>query len=315
MTPRSRPSHLISRAGVIALAACAPLPPGGPAPAASPACRAPDGQRLALQSGDGSSPIVTVTANGVGPFHLVLDTAASGTTLDADAVARAKLPRDAATEQAEGIGGSVEVRLRKVAAVDAGPLRLRNATIAELPAPAFESHRVSGLGGIDLFGARLAVWDFAGMSVSVSPSGALAGAAPCWRPLEVHWMRPWKVLAPITLDGRDGHALIDTGIQQTILNPVFAEALGLSAGSLALPVDGEVTGIDGRPMPLLLARIGDARVGAWSWTDQPVHVADLPVFQRLGDPAAPLAVLGMDWLRGKRFAIDYGQEKVWQAAD
>lgn len=81
-----------------------------------------------------------------------------------------------------------------------------------------------------------------------------------------------------------------------------------------MPVDGEITGIDGRPTPLVLARIGDARVGAWRWTDQPVHVADLPVFQRLGDPEAPLAVLGMDWLRGKRFAFDYGQEKVWQAA-
>ncbi|MBZ5708159.1 retroviral-like aspartic protease family protein [Nannocystis pusilla] len=315
MKRRSGPSLFISLAGVLASGGCAPRTGGETAPAASPACAAPDGERLALQRGDGSSPIVTVTVDGAGPFHLVLDTAASGTTLDADAVKRANLPRDTAMEQAEGIGGSVEVRLRKVAAVDAGPLRLRDATIAELPAPEFESHRVSGLGGIDLFGDRLAVWDLAGMSVSVSPSGALSGAAPCWRPLEVDWMRPWKVLAPITLNGRNGYALIDTGMQQTILNPVFAAALGLGAGDAALPVDGEITGIDGRPTPLLLARIGDARVGAWRWTDQPVHVADLPVFQRLGDPEAPLAVLGMDWLRGKRFAIDYGQKKVWQAPD
>lgn len=51
-----------------------------------------------------SRPIVTVTVNGAVLFHLVLDTAASGTTLDADTVKRANLPRDTATEQAEGIG-------------------------------------------------------------------------------------------------------------------------------------------------------------------------------------------------------------------
>ena len=43
--------------------------------------------------------------------------------------------------------------------------------------------------------------------------------------------------------------------------------------------------------------------------------ATLPVFDRLGQSDTPLAIIGIDWLGDRGFAIDYGAQKVWQTPD
>src|SRR5438128_1067521 len=80
---------------------------------ASPVLAAPDGC-LAVEIGDGGSPVVRATVTDQGPFDFVLDTAASGTTLDETTAARLGLTRDTATETAEGLGGPTDVHLYRV---------------------------------------------------------------------------------------------------------------------------------------------------------------------------------------------------------
>ncbi|ATQ42611.1 retroviral-like aspartic protease family protein [Caulobacter mirabilis] len=265
---------------------------------------------LPIERGDGDTPIVLAKVDGQGPFAFVLDTAASGSTVDPALAEQLKAPRDAATETAEGLGGPMDVRLHRIASFQAGPAAIRDFTAPAIPAPAFESHPVRGLAGIDLFGQSLAVWTPNAACVDLRAAGAAPGDG--WRRVEANWIRPWKVMLPIRVGEVEGWGLLDTGAQWTVLNPAFAARLGLQAGSPRLRPAGEISGVDGRPMPLSAAEVSAVSVGAWRWDARTLRTGDLPVFARLGDPTQPLAVIGIDWLKDASFAVDYRDAVVWQ---
>ncbi|HWW24953.1 MAG TPA: retroviral-like aspartic protease family protein [Caulobacter sp.] len=246
-----------------------------------------------------------------GPFFLVLDTAASGTTLDERTIQDLGLLRDVQTETAQGMGGPRDVRLFRVPSLRAGPRVLRDFTVVEIPAPAFASHPVVGLAGVDLFGSTLAAWNGEGGCVMISSGGA-APAGRGWRRIDARWVRPWKIMLPVQIGGVRGWGLLDTGSQHTVLNPAFAQRLGLTEVSGRLGDGGALEGVDGRSLSLSRAEVGAVRVGLWRWKHRVLRTGDLPVFDRLGHSAAPLAVIGSDWLAGRSFAIDYGAERVWQ---
>lgn len=286
-----------------------------PAMARTPETVAKSAQCLAYQRGDGDSPVIEafVEARGKprGPFFLVLDTAASGTTLDERTIQDLGLQRDVETETAEGMGGPRDVRLFRVPVLRSGPRVLSDFTVVEIPAPAFASHPVVGLAGVDLFGSTLAVWNGEGACVTIGGGGATP-AGSGWRRVDARWVRPWKIMLPIRIGGVRGWGLLDTGSQHTVLNPTFARRLGLTEASGRLSDGGALEGVDGRSLPLSRAEVGQVRVGLWRWKHRVLGIGDLPVFERLGDPATPLAVIGSDWLAGRSFAIDYGAERVWQ---
>lgn len=265
---------------------------------------------LLLQRGDGGSPVISARIDDKGPFAFVLDTASSGTTIDERTAADLGLARDAQTETAQGMGGAVDVKFFVVPSLVAGPLALTDFTSPAIPAPDFQSHDIVGLAGVDLFGTRRIAWNNEPDCVTIAPGGT--SPPQDWLPVDVQWLRPWKIMLPVSLAGVEGWGLLDTGAQFTVINPVFAKRLGLDAPSGRLSEGGEMTGIDGRPMALSLAEVDDVAVGHWTWRRRTLRVGDLPVFSRLGDAHAPLVIIGSDWLTGHRFAVDYGSEQVWQ---
>lgn len=271
-------------------------------------CPPPEGERIQIARGDAGSPVVAGTVNGSGPLFFILDTGASGTTLRPKTVAELKLPRDIANDQGQGIGGAVEVALHRVRSIDIGPLALRDVLVPAVPAPTFDSHDIVGLAGVDLFADRMAFWNLSRMEVVVR--GAIDMAANrCWHRTPSTWLRPWKVMVPILIGGHSGQAMIDTGLQRTTMNAAFA--------ALVRPIDqapaGEIFGMDGNAIPVLRGNVQGVALGPWSWPSRSVQLAELPLFQRLGDPASPTLVLGIDWLEGKSFAIDYKSQTVWLA--
>lgn len=263
---------------------------------------------LPVETGDDGTPIIRARINGTGPFAFVLDTAASGTTIDparADALA---LPHDPESEEAQGLGGAITVAFRRVAAFEAGPVRLRGIVLPSLPAPDFDSHDVAGLAGVDLFGKRLAVWSPGSRCVDLKASGDALPAGP-WRPVAAKWLQPWKIMLPVRIGGVPGWALLDTGAQYTTLSPAFAGAVGLANDRLR--PSGSIAGIDGRELRLSEGDVGAIAIGPWRWTMRRVRVGALPVFARLEAAGDRLAILGMDWLASEGFAIDYGRQSVW----
>ena len=271
---------------------------------------AQDPSCLALERGDGGSPVIQARVNGQGPFAFVLDTASSGTTLDAPRIALLHPPREPAADQAHGMGGAMQVDLYRIATFEAGPIQMRDFVSPQIEPPAFDSHDIAGLAGVDLFGEAMAVWRPAQACVSLRPSGA---AEADWASVPTDWQRPWRILLPVRIGDTTGWGLLDTGAQHTTLNPAFAAALGLRTDTL--PSGGQITGIDGEPLDLAQAQIEDVQMGRWRWPTTPVKVGALPVFDRLGPSDTPLAIIGIDWLQDRGFAIDYGARKVWQTPD
>lgn len=267
----------------------------------APAC-------LRVEAGDAGTPVIRAKINHQGPFAFILDTAASGTTIDPARVARLGLPRDARTEQAQGMGGGIEVRFHRTRSIEAGPVVLRDAVLPALPAPSFDSHDVAGLAGVDLLADRLTIWTPGSGCVLVGAGGTQPQGA-AWQMVTARWLRPWKIMLPVRIGKASGWGLLDTGAQHTTLNPVFARQAGLDLGQLRS--GGSITGIDGRPMPLLEGEVDDVAVGPWQWHRRSVRVGALPVFDRLSDAGEVLAILGMDWLATEGFAVDYRSRSVW----
>jgi hypothetical protein len=263
---------------------------------------------LPVETGDENTPIIHARINDGPSFAFVLDTAASGTTLAPTRAEALALPRDTATEEAQGMGGAISVYFHRVHSFKAGPVELRDIIVPALPAPAFESHDVAGLAGADLFADRLAIWRPGARCVDLLSSGT-DPAAGTWQPVEVKWLQPWKIMLPVRIDGVSGWALLDTGAQYTTLNPAFANAVGLTNDRLR--PGGSITGIDGRELRLQEGDVGGVVLGPRHWRERRVRVGDLPVFARLGAAGDKLAILGMDWLASEGFAIDYGRQAVW----
>lgn len=263
---------------------------------------------LPIEAGDQRTPIIRAKINGQGLFAFILDTAASGSTIDPGRAEQLKLPRDTRTEQAQGMGGGVAVHFHRVRSMEAGPVRLRDAAVPSFPAPSFESHDVAGLAGVDLLANRLTVWTPGSGCVRIAAGGTpLEGAA--WKRIDAKWLRPWKIMLPVRIGGASGWGLLDTGAQYTTLNPVFARQAGLEVSRLR--PGGSITGIDGRPMQLRQGEVADIAVGVWQWQHQGVRVGALPVFDRLGEAGDALAILGMDWLAPEGFAVDYSNQAIW----
>jgi len=271
--------------------------------ATSPAC-------LPLERGDEGTPIIRASVDGAEPLAFVLDTAASGTSIDPAVAKRLALPREPGTERAQGMGGGIDVVFHRMTSLRAGPIAVRDLSVPALPAPDFRSHAVAGLAGIDLFGKQLAVWAPRDDCVSIRASGTRPTDGRWWK-ARAKWVQPWKIMLPVRIGRVDGWALLDTGAQYTTLNARFAERLGLDVTTLK-PA-GTIAGIDGRALELREARVDQARVGPWRWASPTVRVGAIPVFERLAMAGDTLAILGMDWLSDRRFAIDYGNRSVWLA--
>ncbi|MBA3941242.1 MAG: hypothetical protein C0520_08545 [Sphingopyxis sp.] len=263
---------------------------------------------LPIEAGDDGSPVIRARINGAGPFAFILDTAASGTTIDPARTAALALPRDADSEEAQGMGGAITVSFHRVAAFEAGPVRRHDIVIASLPAPDFDSHDIAGLAGVDLFPNRLVIWSPERRCVDVQASGSRLPDG-VWRAVDARWLRPWKIMLPIRIGRISGWALLDTGAQYTTLNPAFAKRIGLQ--DAALRPGGSITGIDGHELPLGEGEVRDVAIGPWHWNARHVRVGALPLFSRIDGAGDYLAILGVDWLASKGFAIDYGHQSLW----
>lgn len=117
-------------------------------------------------------------------------------------------------------------------------------------------------------------------------------------------------MVPMQIGNTTGWGFIDTGAQKTILSPGFARAIGLSGA--APKIDDTITGVDGRPTPLTAYTVSGATVGKWRFGRSELRTAALPLFDRIGGMEARVAVIGMDWIAARPFAIDYGKQRVWQ---
>ena len=295
-------SRMLAAVLPIALAA-APLAPPARAAGCAPVPKAELPLALVRQR-----PLVTLKIDGA-PATMVLDTGAERTLLGEAAARRLGLAAHYTYAHAiAGVGG----------AVNAGEVRPEHVTfggtampgffiaVARVTFPPVDGLAVDGLLGADMLVDYDLELDFAhGRARLYAPAACDAPAVP-WPPgygeVKAHKSMHRHLFFPVTLDGREVMAFIDTGAQVSALSAGAAQHLGLTGAALALDPTLGVHGVAGA-VSGHMHRFARLEVAGIDWRPTPFAVMPL----RLDD--ADL-ILGVDFLLAHRVWLSYAGRVV-----
>jgi Aspartyl protease len=120
----------------------------------------------------------------------------------------------------------------------------------------------------------------------------------CKRPLEV---RNGLYFVKVTINGRRGLALIDTGSTITYMNSTFAAHAGTKVNEEETK---RLLGITGDDFDMHVARVSRFELDEVDMTGFDMVVSDPALFEYLGMADEPVMILGMDFLSQFRVQID-----------
>lgn len=247
-------------------------------------------------------PTIPATVDGKGPFPFVIGTSAEGTALfNAFAAEQGLLPTDPGAEGSEDQPADAgTVRTARVGAVEVDGRTAHNVEAIVLPDQP-GAGPLSGVVGLDVIGRYAVEFDMRGGQVALHPPGTLPARLgnDRMKPIQAVRLRGGLLGLPVTINGVEGIALLDTGARESRINARFARAAGLAGapgpdgeGAAAAPATGTVEFGNVRKM-----------LGA--------RVADLPVFRAFGIADRPAMLLGMDLLRDVHMLVDFPWQTVW----
>ena len=266
--------------------------------------------RVAFRLAGGAQPLLLlpVQVNDRGPFQFVLDTGA-GTTLLTPALAHSLGVRSIGTRQGQTAGGAVDISLAVVDSLGVGELQRANLDVAIL-----DLSRISQTIGTPLDGDlgynflkdfRLTI-DFHAAELRLDDPKRCEVLGP--RPLvelPMQLAHPAKplILVEVHLNERGPFQFaVDTGTSTTTLSPRRARDLDLRAQ----PIGTVTTG--GAPIAMSAARLGALRVGQAAVRDLDVLIGEFleMLSQAIGKQLD--GIVGYNFLRNFRVAIDYPNE-------
>jgi predicted aspartyl protease len=208
------------------------------------------------------------------PVSLLLDTGADAGLVTPEAVARLGLPRDPGRRTlVQGTGGNapalsedVVLRALSIGGVVFAPHAV---PVGRLPALPHVAPAVVGLIGANLLETFDLELDPQHHRLGLYTMTGSAGCGPETRPA---WPGAYDTvtliragerrLVEVELDGHSLRALIDTGARSVILNTATAEAIGVSAASLATDPGGIGGGVDMHQVTYHWHRFASLRIGA-----------------------------------------------------
>jgi predicted aspartyl protease len=259
------------------------------------------------------APIVTLSANGHS-VTLILDTGAERTVLTPAVAERIGAQRPAIEFQRRmhGIAGDLathEVELRSFAA---GGIAIpwRRVLVAPVTLTRVFPTSLDGLLGADVLSDFDIDLDLPRHELIFYQKQSCPMAAPDWShpytTISTGLSRGQRLFFPVQLDGRRIIAVIDTGSQLTALSTTAARALGLSDTLLAQDRSITIQGATAGVLTSRVHRFGKLEVGTVVVRNPEIIVTDL----KLAD--ADL-VLGVDFLRSRRFWLSYGSHRIFMA--
>ncbi len=287
------------------------------AAAASPAS-------LALERAPQGHLVVQGTLNGA-PARWLVDTAATGTALSADAVAaRGLRPLPDARLTVHATGGSVQADVYAVDAAGAGGRVLRNLRTVALPAGVSVGTEIAGVLGSDWLRLSMPEFDFARGTLTLHDRADAADVRERLRaegfvPVPFRPDRHGLLVFQLEVGAGTAFAVLDTGADRTVFNWPAAALAGIVAGDPRLAGVDRIGGAAGHhvdaygaPLGAVRARGSPAGLPPVEWADVTALVADLPVYERLRDARLPTVTVGMDLLGRKRaLVVDFTGQRLW----
>lgn len=263
---------------------------------------------LPLEVTERGFPLVKVAINGQGPFTMVLDTAAGLTTVTTplkDELGLLMVGRMPQPLQLAGGAETVDIYTLGFVTLAGEPAPAPITVI--LDAPHKYVRQARGILGMNVLSRFAIEIDQPGRRMIVHETGALPAAGHAWSVVKTDKRADYFLIVDAEIAGVKAKALIDTGANQTILNPQLAEALGIVEGAPGV-TPGKLALTSGTS---LKADIDNLEIGESRWDALTIQAADLPLFGALGLDEGPAFVLGNDALKQVRLFIDYAGGQVY----
>jgi len=285
-----------------------------------------DAAGLAEQSGPPEAPITLAMRvdygrrmttrgrlNGAGPYDFVIDTAASVTAIFQNLADRAAIePSGGPDMSVLGLSGARKLPAFHIGDLTFGDLALANQMSPILPDWRDLQRTPQGIVGIDLFDDTITVFDPWNDRFDVWRAGSAEAQS-----VVVDWPKArlrttdfggaidGLFLLDVTLNDRVFPFLFDTGSSVTVCNFEAAQALRVVPHSPRKTRRADVSDVHGEVVETHLLFVPRVRIGSAELSDRSLYVSNAPFFDHIGYHDRPFGILGLDFLRAQRFAVDF----------
>jgi len=250
--------------------------------------------------------LVEARING-GRATLVLDTGAERSILGPDAAKRLGVTsRYDFDRSLSGIGNTIRT----------GDARLQSLTVGEV---AFSDPRIlvgpigpmgaDGLLGADLLGEFDLDLDGPGRQLTFYDRVQCASLRPPWPgrfvTLETTRSLDRHPFFPVTIDGHELSATIDTGAQRTAMSAAFAARAGVSVAALASDPVAVTRGVGGETLRAAIHQFRTFSIGGDAFRGPVLVVPGIALPRESG------IVIGLDYLLPRRMWLSYGSRRIF----
>ncbi|MBW8745726.1 MAG: aspartyl protease family protein [Sphingomonas sp.] len=247
---------------------------------------------------------VEVHINGHGPYQFVVDSGADTSVVGWRIARDLQLPLGTPALLNGMTDRSIVDRVR----VDS--LTLGPTTIQDLQLPTLREGDVGGQGmiGIDALVRQRIMMDFEKRLIKVEDATRPPKALPDEIVIIARRSRGQLILTHVRASGLSLDAVIDTGAEMTIGNPILRDKLIRRRQKFQ---QVKAIGVTGKEIDLQVAVIPELQIGGILIRNLPVAFADLPPFHVFGIADEPALFLGTDVLETfRKVSLDFQARKV-----
>jgi predicted aspartyl protease len=247
---------------------------------------------------------VEVHINGHGPYQFLVDSGADTSVVGLRIARELQLPLGTPVI----LNGMTERSIVDRVKIDS--LTLGPTTIEDLQLPTLDEVDVGGQGmiGIDALVRRRIMMDFEKRMIKVEDATKPPKALPDEIVVIARRHRGQLILTHVRASGFSLDAVIDTGAEMTIGNPVLRDKLVRRRQMIERV---KAIGVTGKEIELDVAVIRELQIGGIIIRNLPVAFADVPPFHVFGIADEPALFLGTDVLNTfRKVSLDFQARKV-----
>lgn len=253
---------------------------------------------------------VVVNIAGRGPFSFLVDTGSERTAISRELAAHLNLA-DGVPARVHSVLGS-----ETVATVHIPGLSVGKQALSVTNAPMFEAQHIGadGVLGIDSLRSQRVMFDFKAGEMHITPSRKMEEGKIDEKTIVIRARRRGGrlILTNVTVDGIRIAAIIDTGSQVSIGNPLLLRRLQRARDvTIAPDQNALIVAITGQSKSVPLIRVQRLNLGGVELKDVGIAFDNASVFKELGYGDRPALLLGMDALRAfDKVSVDFARKRV-----
>ena len=261
---------------------------------------------------DGGHWVLPAYVNGKGPFPFVLDTGADECGFYRWFAVKEKLAVGP-SQQLGGMTGDITAPTYRADSVRVDGHEIHHVMGDGIP-DRHDAGIQAGVAGNDLMDGTITIFDFPSQTVKIIPKPTDVASLVGPNAVLVHGgtvKDGTQLTLPVSINGAEAIAVLDTGSRDTEINYRFAKAAGLHPESATF-MDGDVLyGANSIAMRSRRGPIGTLRFAGMVVQGAKAKVMDLAVFASFGFGDKPAMILGLNILQNFRLVYDHQAKQFW----